>query len=146
MIIETFEPGALKRVYQRLRDRGRLTPHGLMFLESWVSDDLTRCYQLMECDDPALLEQWVSVWEDLADFEIVPVIASDSSMWGAKSIIAIGRIPRIVSRLRGSTRARMASLSSRGSRSTPSSNAWVKPARMSGSAGAIRSAYRKLDR
>jgi hypothetical protein len=30
----------------------------------------------MECDDPQLLRQWTSHWQDLVDFEIVSVITS----------------------------------------------------------------------
>jgi hypothetical protein len=30
----------------------------------------------METDDPDLLEQWVSQWRDLVDFEVHPVISS----------------------------------------------------------------------
>jgi uncharacterized protein DUF3303 len=30
----------------------------------------------MECDDPALLEQWMSNWRDLTDFEVIPVNTS----------------------------------------------------------------------
>jgi hypothetical protein len=30
----------------------------------------------MECDDPALLDQWMANWRDLAEFEVVPVVTS----------------------------------------------------------------------
>jgi hypothetical protein len=30
----------------------------------------------MECDDPRLLERWISRWNDLVDFEVQPVITS----------------------------------------------------------------------
>jgi hypothetical protein len=30
----------------------------------------------METDDPALFEAWTAEWDDLARFEIVPVLAS----------------------------------------------------------------------
>ena len=48
---------------------------GIEFVASWVSADLTRCFQVMECDDITLLQAWVANWEDLTDFEIVPVVA-----------------------------------------------------------------------
>ncbi len=63
-------------VYQRYRERGRMTPDGLNYVASWVEPDFNRCFQLMECDDPALLDQWAAHWQDLVDFEIVPVITS----------------------------------------------------------------------
>ena len=49
-------------------------PEGLEFVASWVTADLGRCFQVMECDDVTLLQAWVANWEDLADFEIVPVV------------------------------------------------------------------------
>jgi hypothetical protein len=30
----------------------------------------------MECDDPALLEQWMAHWRDVTDFECIPVVTS----------------------------------------------------------------------
>lgn len=35
-----------------------------------------RCFQLMECDDVRLLQEWVARWNDLVEFEIVPVASS----------------------------------------------------------------------
>jgi hypothetical protein len=76
MVIERFKNGNAEPVYHRFRERGRMTPDGLEFVSSWVSADLSRCYQLMECSDPRLFEAWVKQWSDLVDFEIVPVIFS----------------------------------------------------------------------
>jgi Protein of unknown function (DUF3303) len=75
MVIETFTQGA-RPVYERARDRGRMLPEGLRYLESWVEPGLGRCFQLMETDEPTLFEQWTSHWDDLGEFEIVPVIGS----------------------------------------------------------------------
>ena len=75
MVIEHFRHGAAP-VYERFRECGRLAPDGLRYLNSWVTADVTRCYQVMECDDQALLEQWTRAWEDLIDFEIHAVITS----------------------------------------------------------------------
>jgi hypothetical protein len=76
MVIESFRGGDAIPVYQRFRDRGRLMPDGLEYVSSWITTDLTRCYQVMECDDPALLREWMSHWEDLVDFEWFPVVTS----------------------------------------------------------------------
>ena len=75
MVIETFTHGA-RPVYERARGRGRMLPNGLRYVESWVEDGLGRCFQLMEADDPALFDAWTAEWSDLAEFEIVPVLAS----------------------------------------------------------------------
>jgi len=74
MVIETFG-GNAKAVYRRFRDKGRMMPDGVNFVGSWVTADLQRCFQLMECDDVALLQRWVAEWCDVAGFEIVPVVA-----------------------------------------------------------------------
>ena len=76
MIIERYRDGDAAPVYRRFHDRGRLAPDGLDYVASWVDDDLRICYQLMETDDRALLEQWMAAWTDLVEFEVVSVITS----------------------------------------------------------------------
>ena len=76
MIIESFKNGDAVPVYRRFRDHGRLAPAGLTYVSSWVTADMARCYQVMECEDPRLVEQWIARWSDLVDFEVLPVITS----------------------------------------------------------------------
>ncbi len=76
LVIETFRGGDPAPVYARFRAQGRLAPAGLIYCNSWVTDDLTRCYQVMQCADRALLDEWIRAWEDLVEFEVVPVITS----------------------------------------------------------------------
>lgn len=76
MIVEHFRNEDPIPVYRRFRDRGRLAPECLVYVSSWVDDKLERCFQLMETDDPALLEQWMAEWRDLVDFEVYPVMSS----------------------------------------------------------------------
>jgi hypothetical protein len=76
MIIEHFKGGDPVPVYRRFRDRGRQAPDALTYVSSWVTADLTRCYQLMECDDRQVLDQWIARWHDLVDFEVIPVVTS----------------------------------------------------------------------
>ncbi len=76
MVIENFRNGDPLPVYRRFRDRGRLAPEGLAYIASWVTDDRRRCYQVMECDDRALLDQWIAQWNDLVEFEVIPVMTS----------------------------------------------------------------------
>jgi Protein of unknown function (DUF3303) len=70
MVIENLRNGDAVPVYRRFRERGRLAPAGLSYVSSWVSDKLDRCYQLMETEDPALLDQWIANWSDVVDFEV----------------------------------------------------------------------------
>lgn len=76
MVVEHFKNGDAVPVYRRFRDRGRLAPEGLSYVSSWVDVRLERCYQLMETDDPALLDAWIANWRDIVDFEVHPVISS----------------------------------------------------------------------
>jgi len=76
MIIERFRDGNAIPVYRRFRDRGRLASENLKYVASWVTTDLTRCYQIMECDDRALLDAWIAQWSDLVDFEVESVMTS----------------------------------------------------------------------
>jgi len=76
MVIERFKNRDAVPVYRRYREAGRMMPDGLRYIDSWVEHDLGRCFQLMECDDPQLLEQWTKHWQDLVDFEIVSVVSS----------------------------------------------------------------------
>ena len=76
MVIEHVRGGDPLPVYRRYRDHGRRAPEGLRYVTSWVTDDFRRCFQVMECDDPQLLRQWIAKWQDVAEFEVVAVRTS----------------------------------------------------------------------
>jgi hypothetical protein len=76
MVIEHFRPGRAPDVYRRFRDRGRLAPEGITYVSSWVDMEYRRCFQVMEAESEAVLKQWTDNWDDLVDFEIVPVRTS----------------------------------------------------------------------
>ena len=76
MIIEHFRDGNPIPVYRRFRDKGRMAPEGLQYVSSWVTTDLKHCYQVMECDDKRLLDQWLDAWRDIVDFEVIQVVTS----------------------------------------------------------------------
>jgi hypothetical protein len=76
MVVEHSRDGDPAPVYRRFRDQGRLAPEGLRYVASWVTDDFRRCFQVMECEDPRLLDQWTARWADLIDLEVLPVVTS----------------------------------------------------------------------
>ncbi len=80
MVIERFKNQDAKAVYRRFREQGRMAPDGLSYVDSWVEANLGRCFQLMECDDVQLLEQWATHWQDLVAFEFVPVLRSKEAV------------------------------------------------------------------
>ena len=79
MVIERFRDRDAKAVYRRFRDSGRMMPDGLNYVGSWIEANFDRCFQLMECDDARLLQEWLLNWNDLMECEIVPVVPSDQT-------------------------------------------------------------------
>ena len=74
MVVEKFKNQDGKAVYRKLRDKGRALPDGLKFVSSYVTADLGRCFQLMETDDITLFQKWIADWQEVVEFEVVPVV------------------------------------------------------------------------
>ncbi|MGQ3354484.1 MAG: DUF3303 domain-containing protein [Phreatobacter sp.] len=80
MVIERFAGCDPVPVYRRVRDSGRSLPAGLTYVGSWIEPNFDRCFQLMQCDDLRLLQEWVLSWRGSGvTFEIVPVVPSDET-------------------------------------------------------------------
>ncbi len=58
MVIERFKDRDARAVYRRVRDEGRMLPEGLTYVGSWIEASFDRCFQLVECDDARLLQEW----------------------------------------------------------------------------------------
>jgi hypothetical protein len=80
MIVEHFKNGDPLPVYRRFRDQGRLAPAGLIYVSSWVDEQMQRCYQLMETEERELIDLWIANWSDLVDFEVYPVMTSPEAI------------------------------------------------------------------
>ena len=76
MIIERFYPNKVKELYKRFEEKGRMLPEGVNYINSWVDEEVSTCYQVMESSSEEKLQEWINHWNDLADFEIIPVITS----------------------------------------------------------------------
>ncbi|HVF27686.1 MAG TPA: DUF3303 family protein [Pyrinomonadaceae bacterium] len=79
MVVEHFKGQDALPVYRRFREQGRLAPEGLTYISSWVDERFHRCFQLMETDDRNLLDQWIANWDDIVDFDVFPVMASQEA-------------------------------------------------------------------
>ncbi len=79
MIIETFHPGQVKQLYKRFEEKGRLMPQGVQYINSWINEDITTCFQVMESDTEKKIYEWIQNWIDLSDFKIIPVITSSQA-------------------------------------------------------------------
>jgi uncharacterized protein DUF3303 len=80
MLIERFKNRDAVAVYRRFREQGRMAPEGLTYVGSWIEANFDRCFQLMECQDARLLQQWMIKWQDLVEFEIIPVVPSKETV------------------------------------------------------------------
>ncbi len=77
MVIERFKNQDGVPVYKFVRDRGIKFPDGLVYHGSWIEPNFDRCFQLMECDDARLLQEWILNCRGTGTtFEIVPVVPS----------------------------------------------------------------------
>ena len=76
MIVESYKNADPVPVYRRFRDQGRLAPADVAYVGSWVTPDLSRCFQVMDAPSRARLDEWIANWADLADFDVTPVVTS----------------------------------------------------------------------
>ena len=76
MVVERYKPGAAVDIYRRAQQQGRFLPDGLEYVASWVNLDFNTCFQLMQTEDEKLFAEWCRHWQDLCDFEIIPVRTS----------------------------------------------------------------------
>jgi len=79
MVVEHFRNKDAVPVYRRFRDSGRMAPEGLIYLSSWVDQSFECCYQLMQTRDRRLIDEWITRWSDLVDFEVHPVLTSSEA-------------------------------------------------------------------
>jgi hypothetical protein len=86
MVVERFRREDVPRIGERFARCGRMLPEGVAYLASWLEDgagDIARCFQVMEAPDAAALKPWMECWEDLAQFEVVPVRTS-AEFWAGR--------------------------------------------------------------
>lgn len=76
MVIEHFKDGNFQAVGERFRREGRMMPGDVIYHASWLEPSGARCFQIMEAPGPESLKHWTRQWQDLADFEIIPVLTS----------------------------------------------------------------------
>ena len=79
LVIENFRDGSARKAYERAIEHGRGLPEGLEYIDSWVDLDYSRCFQLMKTDDQSLLAQWQEGWNDLIEFDVIPVQTSQEA-------------------------------------------------------------------
>jgi len=82
MVVERFKGGDPKPIGEWFRRNGRMLPAGIAYQASWVDAAGARCFQIMEAPSLESLNDWIRRWEDLVEFEVVPVLGS-AEYWAA---------------------------------------------------------------
>ena len=94
MVVEHYRNKNPLPVYQRFRAKGRLMPEGVEYVASWVEEDMGRCYQVMTAESRELLDQWLSNWRDIVDFEVHNVITSHEAADRVRPLLSDEEAPK----------------------------------------------------
>jgi Protein of unknown function (DUF3303) len=74
MVVERFRDAL--DVRDRFVERGRMLPEGVTYHASWIDPARARCFQIMEAVDAGALDPWIARWNDIIEFEVIPVLSS----------------------------------------------------------------------
>jgi len=77
LVIERFRNGDPEPVRKRFKQKGRMLPDNVHYIDSWITQDGTTCYQIMDATKASDLDPWIVKWKDLVDFEIIAVMSSE---------------------------------------------------------------------
>jgi uncharacterized protein DUF3303 len=83
MVIERFKQNA-QPVGERFKQQGRMLPETVTYQASWVDQVGGRCFQVMEAPDVEAVQPWIQQWDDLIEFEIIPVLTS-ADFWSSSA-------------------------------------------------------------
>ena len=83
MVIEHFAKNA-EQIGERFRQKGRMLPDGVLYIDSWIDAERGRCFQLMQAPDRVSLQQWIRRWDDIVTFEVTPVLTS-AEYWASRA-------------------------------------------------------------
>jgi hypothetical protein len=96
MVIERFRHTDPTPIGDRFKLRGRMMPPELTYIASWIDPHSAdqgdvdsadgkgaRCFQVMEAPTRESLDPWIRQWQDLVDFEVIPVLTS-ADFWASR--------------------------------------------------------------
>lgn len=84
MVIEHFNEQKMAAMSERFQTRGRMLPAEVNYQASWIEETGARCFQVMDAPSEDALHEWTRRWEDLVEFEIVPVLTS-ADYWATRT-------------------------------------------------------------
>jgi hypothetical protein len=73
IVIEYFKDNDPRPVGERMKRQGRMLPDDVVYHGSWIDEEGTSCFQLLEAANADRLLPWMERWSDLVDFEVVAV-------------------------------------------------------------------------
>ncbi len=86
--IVTFEltsTGYKERI-NRFLETGALPPDGTTLLGRWFTLGHNKGFMLIESEDPSSVYRWISLWGDLINFEVHPVLEDEQIAEVLKSL------------------------------------------------------------
>ncbi len=74
MVTGTWTSEQRNDMYKQRAEKGRMLPENTKLLSEWMEAAGGRVWALVETDDVMALLQWATAWNNLADYEFVPVV------------------------------------------------------------------------
>ena len=74
MIIWTFRPEHSNDAIGRFSETGALPPEGIEMVSRWHDVAGRRGFAVARTDDASALARWTRQWNDLLEFEVIPVV------------------------------------------------------------------------
>ena len=82
MSVYTFEPTQREEIVKRRVEEDLSTPEGIKLIGQWSYASDGRVFTLFEEDDPLVMAQWSSPWNNLGNLETFPVIDTEELIKG----------------------------------------------------------------
>jgi len=80
MGIVTWKPEHKIEMVKRTQEKGPMRPEGIKFINEWVAVSGGKSFALFEANNSNDILSWVTVWSDIIEFEIFPVMELEEVM------------------------------------------------------------------
>ncbi|HLE69734.1 MAG TPA: DUF3303 family protein [Vicinamibacteria bacterium] len=74
MVSFPLDSATFKERVKRFLETGGAPPDGVTMLRRWHALGGSEAFVLAETDDPKGIYRWISLWADLIEFDVVPVL------------------------------------------------------------------------
>jgi len=80
MAIVTWKPEHKIEIVKRSQEKGPMRPEGIKIINEWVDVSGGKSFALFEANNSNDILSWVTVWSDIMEFEILPVMELEEVM------------------------------------------------------------------